>query len=85
MHRPPDGVYAAIRDTDPDVLEADELDAYQRRIAELKAWCEAQQVRATRRQRALASEGRACDPRHTLSGSGRQSKGFLSRAIGDDR
>jgi hypothetical protein len=73
MRRPPDEVFAAVRDTDPDVLDAAELDTLQGRIAELKAWCDAKQVRATRRQRALAAEGRACDPRHTLSGSGRQS------------
>ena len=73
MHRPPDEVYAAVRDTDPDVLDAGELDAYQRHIAELRAWCDAREVRATRRQRTLAAEGRAGDPRHTLSESGRRS------------
>ncbi len=69
----PDHVYRSVRDTDPDVLDSDELDRYQRSIAALRAWCDAQQVRATRRQRALASEGRAADPRHGLSNHGRQS------------
>jgi hypothetical protein len=73
MNSPPDAVYAQVRDTDPDVLEADELDSYTSMVAELKAWCDARQVRATRRQRALAAEGRATDPRHSLSRHGRQS------------
>jgi hypothetical protein len=73
MNSPPDAVYAQVRDTDPDVLDADQLAGYTSKIAELKAWCEARQVRATRRQRALAAEGRAADPRHSLSRDGRQS------------
>ena len=73
MNSPPDSVYAEIRDTDPDTLDSSELDAYFARIAELKAWCDARQIRATRRQRALAAEGRATDPRHSLARDGRQS------------
>jgi hypothetical protein len=73
MTSPPDAVYAEVRDTDPDVLDADGLDRYTSRIAELKAWCDARQVRATRRQRVLAGEGRAADPRHSLSRHGRHS------------
>lgn len=73
MKSPPDEVYAAVRDTDPDALDADELDAYVRRVAELRAWCDARQVRATRRQRALAAEGQAAEPRSSLSNHGRQS------------
>ena len=73
MHPPPDAAYVAVRDTDPDVLEADELDAYQRQIAEVRAWCDARQIRATRRQRSLATEGRAADPHSSLSNHGRQS------------
>ncbi len=73
MRNTPDKAYAAVRDTDPDVLDADELDAYLRHVAQLRAWCDARQVRATRRQRALASEGRAADPRSSLSNHGRQS------------
>ena len=73
MNSPPDAVYAEVRDTDPDVLDADGLAEYTSKIAELKSWCEARQVRATRRQRALSAEGRATDPRHSLSRDGRQS------------
>ncbi|MEO6652646.1 MAG: HNH endonuclease [Ilumatobacteraceae bacterium] len=73
MNSPPDVVYALVRDTDPDVLDTDGLAAYTRQVAQLKAWCEARQVRATRRQRELSSQGRATDPRHSLSRDGRQS------------
>jgi hypothetical protein len=68
-----DDLFRVVRDTDPDVLDSDELDVYLRRVAELNAWCESRQIRATRRQRALASEGRATDPRGSLSNHGRQS------------
>ena len=73
MNSPPDAVYAAVRDTDPDTLDAAGLAEYTANVARLKAWCDARQVRASRRQRALASEGRATDPRDTLSRHGRQS------------
>lgn len=73
MDRPPEEVYATVRDTDPDVLDADRLREYQRSLATLRAWCDARQVRATRRQRSLAAEGRAGEPRHTISCDGRQS------------
>ena len=73
MNSPPDAVYAEVRDIDPDTLDSGELDAYLRRVAELKAWCDARQVRATRAQRRLADEGRATDPRNSLASHGRQS------------
>lgn len=73
MNSPPDAVYAMVRDTDPDLLDADELAEYTARLAQLRAWCDARQVRATRRQRMLASEGRAADPRHSLARDGRRS------------
>ena len=73
MNSPPDAVYAAVRDTDPDSLDAAGLAEYTANVARLKAWCEARQVRASRRQRALAAEGRATAPRDTLSRHGRQS------------
>ena len=74
--RPADRVdawFVSVRDTDPDVLDADELDEFITRVAELRAWCDARQVRATRRQRALASEGRAAEPRSSLTNHGRTS------------
>jgi hypothetical protein len=73
MNSPPDAVYAAVRDTDPDTLDAAGLAEYTANVARLKAWIEARQVRASRRQRALAASGQAADPRDTLSRHGRQS------------
>lgn len=73
MNSPPDGVYAIVRDTDPDVLDADQLDAFQRNVAELRAWCDAREVRSTRRRRQLANEGRAADSRCSLTRDGRRS------------
>ena len=73
MPRSPDELLVVVRDTDPDVLDADGLDAYQSSLAELRSWLDARQVRATRRQRRLAAEGRAGDPRSSLSDRGRQS------------
>ena len=73
MSTTPEALFVVVRDTDPDVLDSDELDVYQRRIAELKAWCESRQVRATRRNAQFAVEGRAGDPRGSLSNHGRQS------------
>ena len=67
MNSPPDAVYAEVRDTGPDVFDADGVAGCTAKIAELKAWCESRQVRATRRQRALAAERRATDPRHSLT------------------
>jgi len=80
MRRPPDQtsdrvdeVFGLVRDTDPDVLDAAELDEFMGRVAELKAWCDARLVRATRRQRALAAQGRAAEPRSSLANHGRTS------------
>jgi hypothetical protein len=47
MKSPPDAVYAEVRDTDPDVLNADGLAGHVGRLAVLRAWVDAEQVRAT--------------------------------------
>jgi len=73
MKSPPDAVYAEVRDTDPDVLDADGLTDHVGRLAMLRAWIDAEQVRATRAQRRLADEGRAADPTSSLARDGRQS------------
>ena len=65
--------FAVVRDSDPDVLDNDELSAYLDAVSKVRAWCDARQVRATRRQRQLAAEGRATQPEHALSNHGRQS------------
>lgn len=68
-----DQALSTVRGTDPDVLDSDELAGYLEAIATVRSWCDARQVRATRRQRQLAAEGRACQPEHALSDHGRQS------------
>ena len=65
--------FAVVRDSDPDVLDSDELSVYLDAVSQVRAWCDARQVRATRRQRQLAVEGRATEPEHALSNHGRQS------------
>ena len=82
MRHPPDDVFRLVRDTDPDVLDADEVDSFIRHVADLKAWCDARLVRATRRQRALAAEGRAADPRSSLCNHGRTSSKEAAAAAG---
>jgi hypothetical protein len=57
----------------PDVMDRDELAALTRDVASLKAWCDSILVRVTRRQRALAAEGRAELPADLLAREGRQS------------
>ena len=68
-----DALFGVLRAADPDVMESDELAVFTGQIAQLKSWCDSLQVRAIRRQRALAAEGRADDPRNTLSRHGRNS------------
>jgi hypothetical protein len=38
-----------VSDTDPDVLDSDELDRFDRAVVELQAWIDARRVRATTR------------------------------------
>jgi hypothetical protein len=85
MRHPPDpvAVCVAIRDGDPDVMDRDQLAEHTRQIAALRAWCESQQTRVVRRQRALAVEGRAEHPKDLLVREGGQS-GKEARA-GDER
>lgn len=68
-----DALYKVLRAADPDVMESDELAVLTSQIAQLKSWCDSLQVRATRSQRRLAADGRADDPRNTLSRHGRNS------------
>jgi hypothetical protein len=80
MNSPP---FERVRDVDPDVLDAAELDVLTADIAACRSWLTALQIRATRRQRQLAAEGLAADPRSSLTEHGRQS-GQEARAA-DDR
>ena len=79
----PDVVYAALRDADPDVMDRDELAEFTKQLAAHRAWCDSLQVRATRRQRALADEGRAEAPKDLLAREGAQSARHARTA--DDR
>jgi hypothetical protein len=69
----PDAVYAALRAADPDVMDRDELAVTAAQIAQHAAWLDSVKVRVTRRQRALAEEGRAESPKDLLALEGRQS------------
>src|SRR5829696_2683659 len=75
MRAPPDvdAVFAVLRAADPDVMDRDELAELTSSIATLKAWCDAVQVRATRRIGQLAAQGRAEAPKDLLAAHGRQS------------
>jgi hypothetical protein len=68
-----DAVYAALRAADPDVMDRDEIAVYTKQVASLKAWCDSLHVRATRRQRQLAAEGRGEAPKDLLAREGGQS------------
>jgi hypothetical protein len=78
-----DAVYAALREADPDVMDRDEIAAFIKQVASLKAWCESLTVRGTRRQRHLAAEGRGEAPKDLLAREGGQS-GKEARA-GEER
>jgi hypothetical protein len=71
--RPSDVAFAALCEADPDVMDRDELAALTRDVAGFKSWCDSILVRVTRRQRALAAEGRAELPSDLLAREGRQS------------
>jgi hypothetical protein len=66
-------LFEVVRAADPDVMERDELAELTSSIAALKAWCDAVQVRATRRIGLLAAEGRAEAAKDLLAAHGRQS------------
>src|SRR5687768_18234780 len=66
-------VFAALCVADPDVMDRDEIAVFIKQVASLKAWCDSLNVRATRRQRRLAAEGRAEAPKDLLACEGGQS------------
>ena len=73
MKRVPGQLVEQLAVCDPDVCDAAELDALTSSVAELRSWCDALQVRITRRQRALAADGRGADPASALARHGRSS------------
>ncbi len=79
----PDTAFAVLRAADPEVMDRDQLAELATRLKTHRAWIDSLQVRITRRQRALADEGRAEAPKDLLAREGGQS-GRDARA-GDDR
>src|SRR6187431_2661677 len=69
----PDAVFAALRAADPDVMDRDELALVVKRCALIVSWADSVKVRATRRLRTLAEEGRAEAPKDLLAREGGQS------------
>ena len=82
MRQPPDVVFAALVAAEPDLMDRDQLAELTATIAALKAWCDALQVRATRRLRVLAEEGRAEAPRDLIAKHGRET-GKGARDVAD--
>jgi hypothetical protein len=78
-----EAVFAGLCTADPDVMDRDELVEYIRQVASIKSWCDSLTVRATRRQRQLAAEGRGEAPKDLLAREGGQS-GKQARA-GEER
>ncbi len=76
-------VFAVLCAADPDVMDRDQLAVYVKQVASMRAWCDSLDVRATRRQRQLNSEGRGEAPKDLLARAGGQS-GKQARA-GDER
>ena len=69
----PDAVFSALRGADPDVMDRDELAVVVKQCAQIVSWADSVKVRATRRLRALADEGRAEVPKDLLAREGGQS------------
>ena len=69
----PDAVFAVLRGADPDVMDRDDLARVAGLIKTQRAWLDSLQVRITRRQRALAEQGRGEAPRDLLAREGGQS------------
>ena len=69
----PDAVFAVLRAADPEVMDRDQLAEVARQIAQLTSWVDSVRVRVTRRQRALAEQGRGEAPADLLIREGGQS------------
>jgi hypothetical protein len=69
----PDTAFAVLRAADPEVMDRDQLAEVTRQIAQLTAWVDSVKVRVTRRQRALAEQGRGEQPADLLAREGSQS------------
>ncbi len=69
----PDAAFAVLRHADPEVMDRDDLAELAKLLKAQRAWLDSIQVRITRRQRALADEGRAEAPKDLLAREGGQS------------
>src|SRR4051812_38311856 len=69
----PDAAFAVLREADPEVMDRDQLAELATTLKAHRAWIDSLQVRITRRQRALADEGRAEAPKDLLAREGGQS------------
>ena len=69
----PDTAFAVLRAADPEVMDRDQLAEVTKHIAQLTSWVDSVKVRVTRRQRALAEQGRAEPPADLLAREGSQS------------
>jgi hypothetical protein len=68
-----DALWCGVRAANPEVMERDELASLVTDLARLRAWIDAAEVRAARRVRELASEGRSEPAAGLLGRSGRRS------------
>lgn len=67
----PADAIAGLRAADPAVMDRDELAAIVDCLRQVRSWCDAIEVKVSRRTRELAAEGRAEAPEHLLTGGGR--------------
>jgi len=83
-----DGVVAAfeaLRLADPDVMERDDLVDFVSLVRQVMSWCRAQEMRASRRTRELAEQGRAEAPESLLAAGGRCSGKDARAAVERDK
>ncbi len=68
-----DDAIQALRDADVAVMDRDGVATVVDHVRQVRAWCDAIEVRAARRTRELAAEGRSEAPESLLTGGGRNS------------
>ena len=66
-----DTALAGLRCAEPGVMDRDELAVVVDWLRQVRSWCDAIEVKVSRRTRELAAEGRAEAPEHLLTGGGR--------------
>src|SRR5690606_13916340 len=76
-----DVAFTAARNADPVVMDRDEMAKYVADLGRVRAWCSAMEVRASRRARQLAAEGRSEPPASLLGDDGRRSSKDTHAAV----